>query len=81
MDEEAKRPAVPQTNDVADDSEEIPAASEEAKKAALLDDDDEDVEMRPARRLNKKRRVNRESSVDEDEPMNSATVESPKRVL
>ena len=39
--------------------------------------------MRPAarRRLNKKRRVNRDSSVEEDVPMNSATHDSPKRVL
>lgn len=52
------------------DDEEIPAA-----KPAPVDEDD-DVEMMPTRRrVNKKRRVRRESSVDEDEgeldvPMN-----------
>jgi len=63
MDEEAKKPAA-----VAENKMEVeePAGVKETAAAA----DSEDVEMMPVRRrANKKRRVQRDSSVDEDEAM------------
>ena len=63
MHEEVKRAKEP----IGDD-EEIPAAKSARTPAAKTCDQDEDEEMVPMRRrLNKKRRIQRDSSDDEDE--------------
>ena len=73
-------------NGPAGDEDEIPAATEKQKQAFQAASD-EDVDMAPVRRRTKKRRVQRDSSVDEDEHMvateNQANnnEKSPSRVL
>jgi len=50
------------------DDEEIPAVKKTKSPATKAADEDEEMEMAPLRRrANKKRRIRRDSSVDEDE--------------